>query len=244
MSYTIELKQDPHRHYCIDGKWSVGRTRIAGVTAVLGGESDALARWAAGQAWAAVQRLGGPADIADLAYAAGCGPDAVRDAAAQRGHDAHSAFEYLCRGESPPDVLVTGASYPHVSALERVVRELGLGGGTSECPVGSRRHVYAGTFDYFEGGTLYDVKTGRQSWTHVMQLAAYEVARREMGMAPAKDLITIYTNDTGGYHCQNARELGGYANARRQWLATLKLYRVRMARTTKIAKLLETGGWQ
>lgn len=240
MTYTppwsVELRQTPHRHYAVNGSWNIGKRRIAGVTTVLGDQADFLSKWAAGQAFLAAEKFGAPADVATLAYERGIGPDAIRDAGGRRGDAAHLVFAALCRGEQAPLELVTELTWPYVRGLELAVADLGLYDGESEVPVASRRHAYAGTFDYWQDGTLYDVKTGSPDEKHALQLAAYEVARREMGMLPSRHFKLIYPNSYGVYVVLDMKDLGGYAAARRAWLQTLALYRSRAQRTRLILK--------
>lgn len=244
MSALWRLDQDP-RQYRVSrddgGKWSqnIGRRRIVGVTSVLGDKSDFLSTWAAGQAYLAATKFGAPYDVAERAYEAGVGPEAIRDAGGRRGTAAHLVFAALCRGEQPPADFVTPLTWPYVMGLERAVEELGLCGGDSEVAVGSLKHAFAGTFDYFQntsrwpnmllGPCLYDVKTGTPSWTHALQLAAYEVARREMGMEHARHFVVIYPTPYGTYYTITVKQLGGYAAARRGWLQTLALHRQKAA---------------
>lgn len=234
--FTVTLHQDPHRHYKVNGSWNIGKRRIAGVTTVLGDQADFLSKWAAGQAFLAAEKFGAPADVATLAYERGWGPDAIRDAGGRRGDAAHLVFAALCRGEQAPLELVTDLTWPYVRGLELAVADLDLRGGDSEVPVASVKHAYAGTLDYWQDGTLYDVKTGSPDEKHILQLAAYEVARREMGMTPSRRFRLVYPNAYGNYVVLDMKDLGGYAAARKAWLQTLALYRSRAQRTRLIQK--------
>lgn len=232
MSATWVLRQEPHRHYAYNGSWQIGKTRIASVTQILGEGSNGLSQWAQGQAYLAAEAEGLASGLAERAYLGGYGPDAIRDAGARRGNAVHLAAGCLSRGEKPAPA--TAETWPYLQGLAEFWKNQEPAECTSELAVGSRKHVYAGTLDltaklkYYRGLSLVDFKTSRTGstgWTHPLQAAAYEAARREGGLHPAVNLLICYLTPYGTYFMVDVREVGGYATCRRDFLRQLALFR-------------------
>lgn len=97
-----ELHTEPYRHYRFDGSWSIGpkgaKRRILSVTQVLDAADDRLQQWSLGQAFIAGEKDGCAPGLAARAYAAGWGPEAIRDKAAALGTISHAAWEARCTG--------------------------------------------------------------------------------------------------------------------------------------------------
>ncbi len=248
-----ELHQAPHRHYRYNGSWSIGKQRIQSVTQVLDAADDRLQQWMLGQAFVAGEKDGCAPGLMQRAYARGHGPEAIRDKAAALGTISHSALEALARGEwrgAKEEARVRAARYmagsdvdraggqpitaqdlwPRFRALEDFFADHDLKTEQSEQAVGSVKHAYAGTFDWFgrlDGvPTLIDAKnTNMLSWRHPVQLGGYENARREMGMERARRLLVLRLTAVATYEIADVAKLGGYAHARRTFLHQLKVFR-------------------
>ncbi len=135
----------------------------------------------------------------------------------------------LARDRVPPAVTAQDL-WPRFRALEDFFADHTIVTQQSEQAVGSVRHAYAGTFDWFgrlDGvPTLIDAKnTNMLSWRHPVQLAGYESARREMGMERARRLLVLRLTAVATYEVADVAKLGGYAHARQTFLHQLKVFR-------------------
>lgn len=97
----------------------------------------------------------------------------------------------------------------------------------SEVSVYSGMFWYAGTFDFTceINGKLYigDFKTSSGIYyPYILQCAAYETARREMGMQPADSAVIVRCGKNGDFEVQ---ERHAYDQDREAWLACLQLYK-------------------
>ncbi len=253
--YGWELHQSPHRHYRYAGSWSIAKKRIVSVTQVLDAADDRLQQWMLGQAYVAGEKDGCAPGLMGRAYARGHGPTAIRDKAAALGTISHAALEALASGRwcgakdeahrraqeymMDRELHVGAVPLPRVSsqdlwprfrALEDFFGDHAMTTEQAEVAVGSVRHCYAGTFDWFgrmDGvPTLLDAKnTNMLSWRHPVQLAGYELARREMGMPPAKRLLVLRLTAVATYEVADVAKLGGYAHARKTFLNRLQVFR-------------------
>lgn len=251
MPDTWRLDQDP-RQYRIrkdDGKWSrqIGQRHIVSVTQILGEATSGLAKWAAGQAYYAGEREGLEPGLAERALAAGYGPDAIREAGARRGDAIHLVGGGLAKDDEAPLLRAfdDAALYPYACGLEAFWQQQQPVDCMSEQVCGSRKHVFAGTYDLtarlqsYSGLCLIDYKStrsGTAGWTHPLQLAAYEIARREAGLEPARNFLIVYLTPFGTYMLVDLRKVGGYAACRNLFLKQLALYRGQ----AKIVKQLKT----
>lgn len=171
-----ELRQDPHRHYRYKGKWAIDGQRIVSVTQVLGAD-DRLQQWVLGQAYVAGEKDGCQPGLMQRAYAAGNGPEAIRDKAAAMGTISHGALEALAKGgiwkgaseeareranryalepgsgsgyaERLRPSITAQDLWPRLRALEEFFGDFELDTEQTEVAVGSAKYCYAGTFDWF-----------------------------------------------------------------------------------------------
>jgi hypothetical protein len=236
------------------------KRRILSVTQVLDAADDRLQQWMLGQAFVAGERDGCAPGLMQRAYARGHGPEAIRDKAAALGTISHAALEAMSAGNwrgAKQEALERADAYqqarmqhahdsfgqarrlqpvttqdlwPRFRALEDFFTDHALVTEQSEVAVGSAKHAYAGTFDWFGRmngvPTLIDAKnTNMLSWRHPVQLAGYELARREMQMRPAKRLLVLRLTAVATYEIADVAKLGGYAHARQTFLHQLKVFR-------------------
>lgn len=279
MSPTWELHSAPFRHYRADGSWSIGpkgaKRRILSVTQVLDAADDRLQSWMLGQAYIAGEKDGCMPGLAARAYAAGWGPEAIRDKAAALGTIGHAAWEARCCGTwrgakeeaharaeeyaadrsgaarraerdgRPPlswPPITPADLWPRFRALEDCFAEHEFITEQTETVVGSERHAYAGTFDWFGkldgAAALVDVKsTNMLSWRHPVQLGGYENARREMGMDQARKLYVLRLHANATYDLVDIVRLGGYGRARTAFLRALTQMRYEKRTTGTIDKI-------
>ena len=225
----VELHQDPHRHYKIDGKWTANKQRVASVTAVLGG-SDGLTNWAANQAAiageTAARRYLGAGDDLDhsilpwraLVELTGEMPDHVRDAAAARGTAAHHYLAEALEASSGLYGPADGAhvEYGHREAIDAFIDHTGAGafmddhGLRVERAVGCPKLAVAGTYDAqvvmdVSGGDCaalhrIDLKSGSSVQpTALAQLAMYERLAVRCGESPSEYLTIVHIDSCGGF---------------------------------------------
>lgn len=264
-----ELHTEPYRHYRANGSWSIGpkgaKRRILSVTQVLDAADDRLQSWMLGQAFIAGEKDGCAPGLAARAYAAGWGPEAIRDKAAALGTISHAAWEARCTGMwkgAKEESRIRAARYmagadvdraagqpitaadlwPRFRALEDCFAEHSFITEQTETVVGSERYAYAGTFDWFGkldgAAALVDVKnTNMLSWRHPVQLGGYENARREMGMPPARKLFVLRLHANATYDLVDVARLGGYGAARTAFLRALTQMRYEKRTTGTIDKI-------
>lgn len=166
MSDVWTLHEEQHRHYKLNGKWSIDGVRIASVTQVLDNSVGQLTGWAASQATAACEQVAvdwfgaGPAlassllSFGELAVLQPEWPDNVRDDKADSGNAAHDylAQRLRCR---PRAVAAATSNVPYglrvaiddfIEQHRPVVLE-DAAGTRVERIVGSRERAVAGTYD-------------------------------------------------------------------------------------------------
>jgi hypothetical protein len=141
-----------------------------------------------------------------------------------------------------PPVVTAKDLWPRLRALEEFWAEHSVQPIESEQAVGSEKHVYAGTFDLYgvvDGRrTLLDAKnTNMPSWRHPVQLAAYENARREMGLDAASTLLVLYLTPYGTYTLFDVAQMGGYGFCRRTFLSQLRVTRAQRKLDAAITKI-------
>lgn len=161
------LHETPHRHYKLNGKWSIDGVRITSVTQVLDNSMGALTSWAASQALAASEQVardwlpGTEAAFArsllsfgELAALQPEWPDNVRDDKGDSGTAAHHYLaERLNFGYRPADSPYPVAPYGLRMAIDKFIeqhRPMPVGddrGLRVERIVGSRTRAVAGTYD-------------------------------------------------------------------------------------------------
>lgn len=236
------------------------KVRLASVTQVLDAADDRLQQWMLGQAYVAGEKDGCAPGLMQRAYARGHGPEAIRDKAAALGTISHSALEAMSRGHwmgarreaaGRAQAYMVGATdaamyllpgkqpitaqdlWPRLTALEQFFADHTPHAKQTEVAVGSVKHVYAGTFDWFgtllgnrRQSVLLDAKnTNMLSWRHPVQVCGYESARRECGMEPAKRLLILRLHANATYDIADVAKLGGYAYGRRVFLNELRGFR-------------------
>lgn len=149
----------------------------------------------------------------------------VRDQAGARGKGVHQAAENYAETQVIPDPQDFHPSERgYVRSLAHFLTEEQPEILDTEVIVGSKRHGYAGTYDtrgvLFGKSCLLDYKTSKRVYdSHHLQLAAYEVAAKEMGAEPTEAQYVIRLGEDGDYEVveSKATEL--------QWLAALNHYR-------------------
>lgn len=223
---------DPSHSYTIDGVPVPGVSSIAKI----GGDS-----WGPGGWWGWKVALTGVAEhIADGYDLAGWTlddligalkearqtPNAVRDAAGDRGNSVHDALERLAQDNEIPDP----SDYPtsergHVRSLVRWFNHYRPSFVATEVMVGSRKHMYAGRYDIraliererlglppvdsLDGHALclIDLKTSKGCYpdTHFPQLEGYELASVEMGFPPTEGgRWLLRTSEDGSFVAHDA----------------------------------------
>lgn len=152
------------------------------------------------------------------------GPTHIRDAKGKTGTIVHEDLEKLCRGEqvtgTPENAMLT--DWFDTLEADAVI--------ASEQVLVSFRYGIAGTLDlvYRDPGgrvVLADLKTGDSIyWEAFVQVEAYRMIWKEMGMKPDIDLTAVVhcpASGVGGWNVYRAPEVTEEA-----FLAALTLYRM------------------
>lgn len=258
------LHEEPHRHYKLNGKWSIGGVRIASVTQVLDNSIGALTGWAASQAVAAAEQVAvdwfgaGPAlassllSFGELAALQPEWPDNVRDDKADSGNAAHSYLACRLQGYS----LATPPLVPYGLrvAIDDWIDEWRpqLVDGRAERIVGDVERAVAGTYDaqvvvrtlsvreMFQsraGTHRIDLKQSRTVQPkHFAQLAEYERSAVDSGEEASDYLTILHITPTGTFKLYSI-DVGGpeHKLALAMFDACLAIHRA----TPKLAKILK-----
>lgn len=219
------LHTEPHRHYKLNGSWSIkGVGHIVSITSVLDSASG-LADWSARQAVAACEDvacdwLGAEAPLrdsvlsfAELARLQRAWPDNVRDEAGARGTAAHAYF-----AARMDHSITVACPYGFRTAIDLFAsHEMPIpiyddAGPRLERAVGDAGRAVAGTYDgqvvIRRGKQLrLDVKTSRTVCAkHFAQLAAYERCAVLCGEEPSDYLTVLHLLPTGTYQLYSIEE--------------------------------------
>ena len=245
--YSVDFFPGPKdRHYEIDGERIIDGQEIQSVTTVLKeiGDKFGVAAW-----WGMKTGVAGTLQLIQSASPPGIekmGSDEVvsaltkhkltvnhvRDSAGDRGTSVHKAAEDWARhGDIPDPHDYPDTERGYIKAFLAFLREEGVKPVKCEVRVGSKEYAYAGTYDlegYTDSGFAlldYKTKTSKPKGTpkayeqNHLQLAAYETARREMGMVPTTEqyVVNLYPDGTYALIENKATE--------DQWLRALDAYR-------------------
>jgi hypothetical protein len=129
----------------------------------------------------------------------------IKDAAGSRGTAAHDALEaYLKHGKAPDLRKLTPEAKGYLQSGAGFMIEMEPKSVGTEVMVWHPKLGYAGTFDllaeFDDDGvlTLADYKTSKRIYdTHLLQLAAYEGARRALGLQPVERLAVVHLTPDG-----------------------------------------------
>lgn len=204
------------RFYTCDGERAIHSLPIISVTTALGviDKSGPLVHWATERVIQGVCDLPAsqrrhpelsPATLRRKLVDSGAHPTQSLRKAGRRGTGVHLAMErWVETGVVPPADEPEHMGYHR--ALRQWIRDVQPECFASEVAVGSERHGYAGTFDMLvriDGRVVIgDLKTSKRHYpsSHFRQLAAYELARREMGHVPeAVDAVVVLLANDGTY---------------------------------------------
>lgn len=202
--------EDPRRRPTLDKKhrYWLDAVRTPGVTTILGVLEKPALPW-----WGMTIGVKGALELLDI-YSYGYLLDLewpevvqlltkhrltvnhVKDAAGDRGNIAHDACQTWAQTgawPNPADIPPEAAGY--VQAAAGFIVEMEPEPVAEEVMVWTED--YAGTFDllaWIDGDLwLIDYKTSKRVYaTHDLQLAAYEYARRKMGLRPADGMAVVH----------------------------------------------------
>jgi hypothetical protein len=132
-------------------------------------------------------------------------PDSVRDAARDRGTRVHEYFEEAVRtAASPSEFMVDPTDGYEASVAKWVLAEMsGWEVVASEVTLVSIEHQFAGTVDLIRCNELayevLDLKThsGSARYEDRLQVAAYELAAKEMGIVPSAAHRIVLAREDG-----------------------------------------------
>jgi len=139
-------------------------------------------------------------------------PNAQRDEAEDRGNKAHEYLEYLAmEAPAPGDPQFYDVTSEYEKGVFKWWQDHMPGWEVTACeiPVYSLKHAYAGTVDlvrrHIGNGTyqVLDLKThkGDARFEDHVQVAAYDLALREMGVIPAgAEHAVLLAREDGTYH--------------------------------------------
>lgn len=124
--------------------------------------------------------------------------------AGKRGTAAHNAAErYVKFGETPRIGELPEEAKPYVRSVADFLTSVPLEHLGSEVMVWSEANWYAGTFDTLGRDAkgrlgLLDYKTSKRAYdSHLLQLCAYEGARRELKLDPVDFVAVVHLSDEG-----------------------------------------------
>jgi hypothetical protein len=246
ISVTAALDESGDRLW----KWAVGQAYLA-AEHLTGQTQLPDAAWSAGMGPEAIRdkaALLGTASHAGLAeMARGSWRGAKLEAHARAASLAYDRLRVIEEEGVEPPVVTEQDLWPRFVALEDFWRTHYPVTAACEQVVGSVKHAYAGTFDWagtldgYRGLVLLDAKnTNMPSWRHPVQVAAYEMARREMGYEPARHLLVLYLTPYGTFKLFDVSRLGGYASCRQAFLQQLSLSRKQRNIDRLITKMEKT----